>query len=298
MSKYIYLVNRFNLREKTDEIIQKLHHASKELERDYRIIVNASPAEAADFVTGLRDKEFVVTGIGGDGSINHLLNDLAGTRNTLAFIPIGTGNDFYRGCLENLEDGVHAVDLIRINDRYFINVACFGIDADIANDDRFIHNRFIPRPLRYHAGVACHFLTFRGGRRMKIEYEEKDGSCLRSVEGEFTTVVAANNRYYGGGYKVSPKSRIDDGLMEVLIVDGLGKISIARILLSMKKAGHLNHPALHQVRTRHLRITAGQPFCANIDGEPLLSDHFDLELLPKACRIELDREFIQKVCLL
>ena len=296
MSKYIYLVNRFNLREKTDEIIQKLRKASKELGRDYKIIVNGSPQEADAAVSGLKSSEYVVTVIGGDGSINLLLNNLAGTQTTMAFIPIGTGNDFYRGCLENLEDGIHDVDLIRINDRYFINVACFGIDADIANDDNFIHNRFIPRPLRYHAGVAWHFLTFRHGRRMKIEFESEEGNSWRkSAQGVFTTVVAANNRYYGGGYKVSPESRIDDGLMEVFMVGQIGRVKVARILLSMKSGRHLKHPALHIARTRHLRITADQPICANIDGEPLLSDHFDLMLLPKACRIEMDREFIEKV---
>ena len=321
--KYIYIVNRFTLKEKTEAVIDRLRQASARLGRDYEIILNETMEEADQVLERFRasgcsegadparfgrpdssestdparlgepgcseDAGYVITAIGGDGSIHQLANALAGTRHTMAFIPIGTGNDFYRSCAELMPDGTHEIDLIRVNDRWCINNACFGVDADIANNDTFIHNRFIPRPLRYHAGVLYYFLTFRKGRQLKVECGD------RTFAREFTTVVAANSQYYGGGYKVSPDSRPGDGIMEVYLVDMLSKPKMASIILSMKKAGHLRHPALHMFRTRKLVLSCKEPFRANLDGEPLLSDRFELELVPKALRLEFNRAFCEAV---
>lgn len=286
--KYIYVVNRFILKDRTQNIIRSLENASEKFNREYEIVINDTVEQAKSISTKYKDTEYIITAIGGDGSINLLLNDIVDTNNILSYIPIGTGNDFYRASIENLENGIHDVDLIRINDRYCINVACFGIDADIANDDNFIHNNLIPEAMRYDAGVVYYFLTYKG-RKLKIEVND------RTIEKDVTTVVVANSNYYGGGYRVAPNSVINDGQMEVYIVDKLNKIKMASIILSMKDAGHLNNPALEVINTDKLIISADKPFKANIDGEALLSDRFEIELVPNRFRIELNKEFIKEV---
>ena len=286
--KYIYVVNRFNLKDRTQDIIRSLENASEKFNREYEIVINDTVEQAKSISTKYKDTGYIITAIGGDGSINLLLNDIVNTNNILSYIPIGTGNDFYRASIENLENGIHDVDLIRINNRYCINVACFGIDADIANDDNFIHNNLIPEAMRYDAGVVYYFLTYKG-RKLKIEVND------RTIEKDVTTVVVANSNYYGGGYKVAPNSIINDGQMEVYIVDKLNKIKMANIILSMKDAGHLNNPALEVINTDRLLISADKPFKANIDGEALLSDRFEIELVPNRFRIELNKEFIKEV---
>lgn len=329
--KYIYLINRFHFGKKTDGLIRKLEKVSKAMGRDFEVDVCETMAEAEAVRDKYKDTEYVITAIGGDGTINHLVNALAGTRNILSFIPSGTGNDFYRTCLESLDDGIHRIDLVRVNDRYFINTICFGIDADIANDERFIHNFLIPKPLRFHAAAFFHFLGNRKGRRMKICWEggaankesemaekksgtaEKEsamtegnsgtaGAADRSAEKnsgavkkECVTVVAANGRYYGGGYKVSPGSRLDDGQMELYIVDQVDRIRMARIILSMKNAGHLQNPALQKIEAKKALIRAPRPFYANIDGEPIYSDRFELEVIPGGIRLLFDRGFLDRL---
>lgn len=284
--KYIYLVNRFHHKDDTDTIIKRLEKASDVFHRDYELRINDSPEEARASIADYRDKEYVLTAIGGDGSINNLLNAMVGSRSILAFLPFGTGNDFYRGCVEKFESGIHDVDIIRINDRVFLNNACFGIDADIANDEHFIHNSFIPKSLRFHAGAIYHFLNYKEGRFLDIRCEGK------RKKGEFTTIVAANSPYYGGGYRVSPDSVNDDGMMEVYFVEHISRLKMAKLILSIKNARHLKSPALRMLRTKKLTISSPSPFSANIDGEPLLSDHFDLELIPQGIRIDFDKEFI------
>ena len=284
--KYIYIVNRFQFKNKTDLILRTLHRISRKMKRDYEIVVNETPEEAHSSVRQFQNARHIITAIGGDGALNRVLNDLAGTDNILSFLPTGTGNDYYRTCRETLPDGIRDIDIVRINNRCFINTCCFGIDADIANDDRYIHNRLIPRPLRYHAGAVSHFFTFGKGRHLKVVWDGHE------IEKDFMTIVAANGRYYGGGYKVSPDSLSNDGLMEIYLVDSISKIQMATMILSMKKAGHLKSPALKMIQTNELYVSSDQPIKANIDGEPITSDHFDLKLIPKGVKLDYNSKFI------
>ena len=296
--KYIYFINSFTLQNKTDAVMHGLEAVSEEFNRDYRFEVSESPEEAVRAVRRYRDDEAVLTAVGGDGSVNHVLNGLVGTKNILASVPIGTGNDFFRTCMEEYgisgrgaqepDSFIHEIDLIRVNDRYSINTVCFGIDADIANDDAFIHNRFIPRSMRFNAGVVYHFLTYGKGRFLKVKY---DGE---TVSKRFTTIVAANGRYYGCGYRVSPGSSLGDGQMELYLIDRVHRIRMARLILSMKNAGHLQDPALQMVRTKKLTILSPGPICANIDGEPLRASRFELELLPRGVQLEFNQRFIER----
>ena len=287
--KYIYFVNRFSLRDETDAVINRIKSVSEEFHRDYIVEVSGSAEEPVLAIRKYHDAGAVLTAVGGDGSIHHLLNEIAGTNNLLSFVPCGTGNDFSRTCLETLEDGVHEVDLIRVNDRYCINTVCFGIDADIANDDSFIHNRFIPRSMRFNAGVLYHFLTYGKKRYLTVEWGKK------KISRHFTTIVAANGRYYGSGYKVSPGSLLNDGRMEVYLIDSVGKVKMARLILSMKNAGHLQDPALRVFRAKKVTVSSPVPIRANVDGEPLQADHFELELIPRAVRLDFDHRFLERV---
>ena len=280
--KYIYFVNRFSLRDETDAVINRIKSVSEEFHRDYIVEVSGSAEEAVLAIRKYHDAGAVLTAVGGDGSIHHLLNEIAGTNNLLSFVPCGTGNDFSRTCLETLEDGVHEVDLIRVNDRYCINTVCFGIDADIANDESFIHNRFIPRSMRFNAGVLYHFLTYGKKRYLTVACGKK------KISRHFTTIVAANGRYYGSGYKVSPGSLLNDGRMEVYLIDSVG-------ILSMKNAGHLQDPALRVFRAKKVTVSSPVPIRANVDGEPLQADHFELELIPRAVRLDFDHRFLERV---
>ena len=286
--KYVYILNRFQLKNKCPRIADKLKKISDQFGRDYEIIINESLKDAKKLRNRFRDTEYIITAIGGDGSINHILNDLVGTKNILSFIPFGTGNDFYRSIRNETKPGIRKVDIIQINDRCFINAACFGIDADIANDEKFIHNKSIPKPLQFPASILYHFLTFKKGRRLKIEC----GGKVR--EWEFTTIVAANCQYYGGGYRISPSSKIDDGLMEVYAADSLRGLKLIRCILTMKKARHLHHPAVKRIQASRVIITSPSPFKANIDGEPLCSDRFEITLIPGGIQLEYDPQFIKE----
>ena len=142
--------------------------------------------------------------------------------------------------------------------------------------------------MRFNAGVIGHFLRYKRGRRLRIE---SNGEVR---EGNFATVIAANCRYYGSGYHVSPHSSLDDGMMDVLEAGPLPKLRMARLILKMKKARHLDSPDLKIYETDRLVVSSAVPFKANIDGEPLLGDRFELEMVPRAIRLDFNRDLIMR----
>ena len=105
------------------------------------------------------DEECVVFSVGGHGNLNEVLNGIAKSENKiLGNIPTGSGNDFER-TLSQYDDGIHDFDFGIINGRHFINVACVGLDADVANNISWIRKKkWIPVSQRYNASILYTFI--------------------------------------------------------------------------------------------------------------------------------------------
>ena len=286
--KYIFLVNKFSLKNETKDVIDRIKTTCERLKLDYIIEENSSNISTEDICCKYESGSNVLIAIGGDGTINRVLNGIVNTKNILGFIPYGTGNDFYKTTREDLENGINTIDLIRINEKYFINIACFGIDADIANESDIIHSKLIPKSQRYNVGIIYHFIKYKA-RYMKIIIDSQE------YENEWTTVAVCNAKYYGGGYKISPKCSLDDGLVEVYMADKMPKIKMAKTIMSMKDGSHEKSKHVKKVLTNKLLIESNASFACNIDGEDLVSDHFDIEVIPKGMKIYYNQELIDGI---
>ncbi len=155
--KYIYILNRFSLKDKLEPLVKRIEEVSKNRKLDYKIEINNLEVSTEDIVEKYKKDKVTFLAVGGDGTINRVLNSMVNTKNILGFIPYGTGNDFYRSCKEQLNEKVNKIDLVQINDKYFINVACFGIDADIGNNDT--HNLTVPDHLDIPHGTGVNNTT-------------------------------------------------------------------------------------------------------------------------------------------
>ena len=219
--KHIFLVNSFSLREKTNNMIDRINRVASNLNLDYVIEVNDINNTTEDIVNKYKKNEDVIYAIGGDGVINRVLNSIIDTKNTLGFIPCGTGNDFYRTVKETFKYKIEDVDLLKINDRYFINVSCFGVDADIGNNKVVLRNRLIPKSMKYTLSIISHFLKYTP-RKLKVLMDNK------TYNGLFSTICVCNARYYGGGYKINPNGDIKDGKFEVIVANKLNKFELLK----------------------------------------------------------------------
>lgn len=286
--EYVFFFNEFSLKDRTGDVIQEVVKVANELGLNYMIIQNSENYTTEEVMKGFKDDEKIIIAVGGDGTINRVLNSIAGTKNILGFIPFGTGNDFYKSNKELLDQGINTVDLIKINKKYFINVACFGIDADIANSEKVIHSKFIPKSQRYNVGILQHFFNYKPKPlRVKINNEV--------INKEFTTIALCNARYYGGGYKVGTNALLDDGLLDVYLADKTSKFNMAKLIIGMKKGKHETNKSLRVLRSKKVFIESPKRITCNIDGDKLSDTRFDIEVIPKGIRVYYNQELIDKV---
>lgn len=285
--KYIFVINRFTLKDEINEVIHRIKDFCIRKNMEFEVEINNEDNSTEDIVKKYRKCGYTIVAVGGDGMINRVLNALVGTNNTLGFIPCGTGNDFYRSALKEIKKETEECDVIKINDRYFINVACFGIDADVANNKGLIKSKMIPKSQRYNVSVINSFLKYEPRHFvLKINNEE--------IEGDFATVAVCNGGYYGSGYNISPNFKLNNGLIDVYAVEDDNKFNIMKMILSMKKGKHEKYKKVHKFQTNKLTLIANNEINSNIDGEELVSKKFNIEVKGKI-KIYMNKELINFV---
>ena len=272
--KYIFVINSFTLKDEINEVIHRIKDFCIRKNMEFEVEINNEDNSTEDIVKKYRKCGYTIVAVGGDGMINRVLNALVGTNNTLGFIPCGTGNDFYRSALKEIKKETEECDVIKINDRYFINVACFGIDADVANNKGLIKSKMIPKSQRYNVSVINSFLKYEPRHFvLKMNNEE--------IEGDFATVAVCNGGYYGSGYNISPNFKLNNGLIDVYAVENDNKFNIMKMILSMKKGKHEKYKKVHKFQTNKLTLISNNEINSNIDGEELASKKFNIEVKGK-----------------
>ncbi len=286
--KHIFILNSFSLKKRTLEIENRISKAAKKLKLEFIIETNSENISTEEIIKKYANSQNVIYAVGGDGQVNRVLNAIVNTKNKLGLIPLGTGNDFYKTCEEMLTQGDNKVDLVKINDKYFINIACFGIDAVVGNNTEIIHSKIIPKNQRYNISLLYHFFTYKP-RKMTVICNDK------KITKNFSTIVVCNGRYYGGGYKVGQKSSILDDKLDVYLFDSMSKLNMAKLILGMKKGQHENSKKLIKFSTKKLEIISENKIESNVDGEKMIAKTFKIEIMPKKQSLYFNKELIREI---
>jgi YegS/Rv2252/BmrU family lipid kinase len=208
---------------------------------------------------------------GGDGSLNMALSALSpGSRAVIGLLPCGRGNDLARslGIPRNPKDAAalllsgeeRTVDIGYVGDRPFASIAGAGFDALVsiaASKSKLIKGKLV-----YLVSAVKELSKYRASR-FRIE------SQGFSFDGEAMMVSFANAPYYGGGMKLSPDSKLDDGMLDVCIVLPMSKARFVRKLLSVFKGGHTGSPDFVTAPVQRAKIDAAEPLPICADGEHL-----------------------------
>jgi len=286
--KYIFILNSFTLKTEVEKIKRRIEEYCTRENMEFIIEINSEEVSTESIVAKYRDQKNILLAVGGDGMVNRVLNGIAGTDNILGIIPLGSGNDFYKSVEKDLKEYYNTCDLIKINDRHFINVACFGIDADVANKKGEVTSKLIPKSQRYNASLLKTFSQYKC-RNLEIEINEE------TLSGEYTTVAVCNGVYYGNGYKISPNSNPTNGLLDVYVVDKVNKLRMVNLILKMKEGNHLNEKEVHHYQTNKMIIKSPTSFVANIDGEELFDRRFEIEVLKNGIMLYYDKSLIDSI---
>ncbi|MHB8927344.1 MAG: diacylglycerol/lipid kinase family protein [Bacillota bacterium] len=225
-----------------------------------------------------------VIAVGGDGTVHETVNGLARSGVILGVIPAGTGNDFAKGvglpkapqeALAAIDSGrVRRIDLARANDRYYMNVAGVGFDAEVAGEANRIP-KYIKGAFAYLLGIA-RVLPRYSPVSLKIDLDGK------LVEQPCLLVSAGNGRYYGGGLKICPEAIPDDGLFDVVIGGDFGKLETLAVLPRVFTGTHVTHPRVKTYRAVKVTIESPVPLLVHADGEIVGLTPVTFELIPGA----------------
>ena len=285
--KYIFIINESAGRGKFKKMLPNIEKACAERKIDFEIRYISKEKNGSDIAQEYKDKEYVIYVVGGDGTLKITLPGLVGTKNKLGIIPAGSGNDTYR-TIKIMEKGETLIDLGKINDTYFINVACSGIDAEVANNIDKLRNTIIPTSQLYNASLIYTFISFKY-KKMKMKTK------IKNIEDKYTILSICNGSYYGGGFKIAPKSRLTDGLLDIYYAEKMPKLKMIPLILKLKKGKHEGKRRVHKFRTNHVELEFEEEVTFNVDGEKLTNRKFLIDVLPKAITLYNDNDFVEEV---
>ena len=286
--KHIFLINRFSLKHRTDKMVNTIKKVCKRRKLDFEIDINNGSFSTEDIINKYKNTKHIIYAIGGDGTLNRVMHAIRKTKNIFSYIPYGSGNDFNRSAKELLHEGINDIDLIKINDMYCMNVTCFGIDADIANAGIDSASKWIPRSQKYNAIIVSKFATFK-------PKEFKITSHHETIEGKFTTILVCNGRYYGAGYHPNPEGSLDDHIMDIYLIEAMNKATLIKYIIKMKKGKLDNSVKARHIRTDKLTVESKNEVTANVDGEKLPGNKFELKIVKNGLSIYYDPELINEI---
>ena len=261
---------------------------------DYKIYLTKAKKDATNFVAKTiqenKDDQLCFIAIGGDGTINEVFESCVNKENVfVSCIPSGSGNDFVK-CfkdktfsLKNIINGTtKKIDIFKVADRVCINVCNFGIETGIAkyvNDQRDI--RGFGNKSDYIVGAVK--ALFKSTKSNVEVYA--DGKLLNN-DGVISSCALCNGQYVGGSFNCGPKAKIDDGLIDVCLVKGIGVLQFIKFIGPYQKGKHLDNPKMKDlitfVRAKHIEVKAkDNDFAYSLDGEIIDTKHFECEMIEK-----------------
>jgi YegS/Rv2252/BmrU family lipid kinase len=253
----------------------------------------AGPGHATDIAAAAAARRVpLLFACGGDGTLSEAANGLAGSGTALAVIPGGTVNLWARevGMLKKplgavrlaIEGERRLIDLGKAGNRYFMLMAGFGIDASVTHN---VSHRIKGGvgALAYAIAAVREALTYGGTRvTMRLDGEERTAEVMM--------LLAANTRNYAGLAKITPDAVVDDGLLDVCVYEGSGRLDImphaVRTLLRL----HRGSKKVLYRRVKTLEMSWEHPVPVQLDGDAVQLCPSLVTMAPAALWVAVPRD--------
>lgn len=250
----------------------------------------------------------LIVAAGGDGTINEVANgfiqaDQPISRTAcLAVLPLGTGGDFRRtlGISSNLAEAIAVLTTgapLQIDvgkavfaapngtrqTRYFVNVVSFGMGGEVASRAK---NIFSPLggSIAFLYATAAVFFRYRAKH---VSLKMDGAESLLSLD--ITNIAVGNGRFHGGGMQVCPRAVLNDGALEITVIDYLRTLEVMKDLPVLYSTDIYRHPKVRHFRAARIVAEASEPTLIEIDGEPLGKLPLEIRLLPLCLRVMVSR---------
>jgi diacylglycerol kinase (ATP) len=266
---------------------------------------------AIDFTTAAIKEGFrkIIT-VGGDGTLNEVVNGVfsneacPATDISLALIPVGTGNDWgrmfgipldYKKAIKIIGENklmLHDAGLVSYFDetgekkRYFINIAGLGFESVVVRRTNNQKDKGRSGKLIYFYNLLMSLLSYRNTKAELII----DG---KNIHADIFSLNVGNGRYCGGGMRQTPDALPDDGLLDVTVINGIGKFEIIRNLKILYDGTILSHPKIDGYKCRNIKVSSGSLLYVEADGESLGHTPAEFSIIPASIKIVYGTSIIQ-----
>ena len=290
--KHLFLINpAAGKRGSTESLTNHIHRIFGDMGADYEIALTEARGDAQRLAmqAAQSGQSVRIYACGGDGTLNEAVNGAAGFDSAaVTNVPKGTGNDFLkifgpdhrRGfCdLAALAQGPQAAfDLMNCNGKLGIGVICAGVDARVAADV----DKYKPIPLVRGPGAYILALVetvlFKGvARHAVVDMGETH------LDEDVAIICICNGRYYGGGFMPVGDAEPDDGVLDMLVVPKVSRVTFARLVGDYAKGRYRDHPEL--IRDYHgqaITYSSEEEIVTVVDGEVMRDRRFTVQLDPR-----------------
>ena len=275
---------RLVLREALEVVRREGINADVQKSRDAEHLLALARQAAAE-------KPDAIVSLGGDGTQHYVLNGITGSEIPLGLIPCGSGNDLAKGlgiptqaraAAKALCAGhTRRVDLGRVGSTFYSCIAGAGFDSVVT---RYANERV----RRLRGSWAYGWSILRSLENYRPEPLEITSDALQ-FSGEVIFAVAGNNVSYGGGLRLTPRAKLDDGLLDVCIVPYIGKWELLRWIPSTYRGQHLRHPRIIYFQTPKVSFQSSSRLELFGDGEFMQELPATIEVVPRVLSVIVPR---------
>jgi diacylglycerol kinase (ATP) len=287
------ILNPSSGRERGPESIELLSARLREKYRDVEMAVTTGDGDAERAAAGAVDDGcdalFVA---GGDGTVNEAMNGLAAAgvldQVVVGVVPFGTGNDFAAAlgipletdaALDVLLQGRELrVDLGHVNGRVFVNTSGGGFIAEVSEA--------VTTQLKSIAGRLAYLI---GGAQALIEFEPVQATITmepgqRRLSLGLYTFAVCNSRLIAGGRLIAPEAIIDDGLLDLCLIESMSALEFVALARKVADGEHVEDPRVLYMQVEAVRIELDRDVKVNTDGEVFSGRQCEYRVLPRAAR--------------
>lgn len=240
---------------------------------------------------------------GGDGTVSEVANGIYFSNNSncaLGIVPVGSGNDFVRSFdipadkfrdIKSLTEGdLTEIDLLLARDgvgqeRISLNIISAGFDAAVAKGQQnFKKIPFVNGSMAYNMSLVKCLFTSTKNYFTVLADGERFG---KAGNGPYLFAIAANGRYYGGGYKASPFSDLSDGLLDLIRIDTVSRPRFIQLVGKFRKGEYIHEykDIVNYTQCKKMQIISEKTVDLNLDGEIYPMKNPIVEIIPKALKL-------------
>lgn len=283
----------------------------KKADIDFFVRFTERKSQAIDFsMEGIAAGYRKIITVGGDGTLNEVVNGVFSNNTcptndiSLGLIPVGTGNDWGRmfGIPLNYEKAiaiikenkqlVHDIGLVSFFigsekfNRHFINIAGLGFESVVVRRTNIQKDKGRGGKLIYFYNLVMSLLSYQNTKAEVTIDGEK-------INADVFSINVGNGRYCGGGMRQTPNALPDDGLLDVTIINGMGKLEIIRNLKILYDGTILSHRKIDGYKCKNLKVNSDSIIYAEADGESLGHTPVEFSIIPACINIIYGTDIIQ-----